>query len=74
MCDGQHVVAIGSAAEACLGVEQAAGVATREGDAHVVVGGGQPLLGRDGCWLASLVESDVAGGWGGRHLRRSAVC
>lgn len=48
MCDGQQVVAAGAAAQAGLGVEQAAGVAAGEGHAHVVVGGGQSLLGRDG--------------------------
>lgn len=48
MCDGQQVVAAGGAAQTRLGVEQAAGVAAREGHTHVIVGGGQTLLGWDG--------------------------
>lgn len=48
MCDGQQVVAAGGAAQTRLGVEQAARVAAGEGHAHVVVGGGQTLPGRDG--------------------------
>lgn len=48
MCHRQQAVAVGGAAQARLGVEQAAGVAAGEGDAHVVVGGRQALLGRDG--------------------------
>lgn len=48
VCDRQQVVAAGGTAQARLGVQQAARVATWEGHAHVVVGGGQTLLGRDG--------------------------
>lgn len=58
--DGQQVVAVDGAAQARLGVQQAAGVAGGEGHAHVVVGGGQTLLGRD---HGQVSVAGAGGGW-----------
>lgn len=63
MRDGQQVVAADGAAQARLGVQQAAGVAGGEGHAHVVVGGGQTLLGRDDR-LVSVAGGGEGGGTG----------